>query len=102
MPELVDHGYRSAVSGEDYGILNVACALSTAKYAITIPSRFKKLMIRSTDGATFKLFKASTGTAAFTVLANTAVELDLAGLAGTIAYVQFAAATKVLEVLYII
>jgi hypothetical protein len=100
MGESVDHSYRSPYSGEDFGILNVACALSTARYAVTIPERFKSLNIRSTDGATFNIYKTATSTPVITVLANTNLDIPLAGKAGTVFYVKFAADTKVAEVLY--
>jgi hypothetical protein len=102
MGEPIDIVYRTPVSGEEYGILNVACADSAIKYAITIPSRYKKINIRATDGATFKFFKTSAATHGVTVLANGQLDIEVAGIAGIAGYVQFAAATKVAEVLYIV
>lgn len=100
--EQVDKGYREAQYGESYGILNVACATAATKYAITIPAQFKKVFLKSQDGATFTLFKNSTDTAGIIVPANGSLTVDVSGQAGVFGYVTFAVNTKVAEVLYII
>lgn len=100
--DTTDFPYRSSI-GEYLSIVNIACASSASKYAVTIPSKFKKLIMKSTDGVTFTLTESSAGTTTFTVPANAdPLVIDVAGVAGsTPFYVQFAANTKVLEVLCI-
>ena len=97
-----DHSFRSS-GGSNYGVVNIACASSSSKYPVVIPSMSKTVMLQGRGAVDFKLFRTESDTVYFTVKAGSTIAVDLATIDGdvTVAYVQFGTNTQVVEAFYL-